>query len=268
MTFKIATWNINSIKMRLEHLTNFVQEHDPDIICLQELKCETDKFPHEELSHLPYNFYINGQKSYNGVAIFSKMQADEVQTNFANNPLPDEARFIECSFDSPIGYIKVISLYAPNGGEVNSSKFENKLKFYDQFNKYLQQTSQLNDKLFVGSDYNIAPFDLDVYDADKLRQSTCFTYKEQEKLRALLNNGFVDNYRLCHPNAQEYSWWDYRAGAFQQNKGMRIDSIISTYAAAEHLVDCKIDYNMRTQSKPSDHSAVLGYYKIHSSKNT
>lgn len=260
MSFKIVTWNINSIKMRLQHLSELINQHDPDIICLQELKCETDKFPYEELAHLPYNFYVHGQKSYNGVAILSKSPADEIITNFPANPLSDEARFIEASFNTAIGYIKVISLYAPNGGEVGSDKYHNKLVFYDHLTQYLLEQNKLNEKIFMAGDYNIAPFDIDVYDPISLESSLCFSYKEQQKLRTLFNLGFVDNYRAIHPDAQEFSWWDYRAGNFQQNKGMRIDSIISSSNAVQNLTNCVIDYDTRTKAKPSDHAPVIGFY--------
>lgn len=261
MKFKIVTWNVNSVKMRLAHLLELIKKHDPDIICLQELKCETEKFPYNEFAHLPYNLYIHGQKSYNGVAIFSKIPADEISTDFDNNPLQSEARFIEITARTPIGYARIISLYAPNGGEVNSEKYQNKLKFYDKFTDYLIKRQSIDEQLFIGSDYNIAPFNIDVHDPNNLRNSTCFTLPEQEKLRTILNNDFVDNYRALHPQTQEYSWWDYRAGAFEQNKGMRIDSIISSSNAIQHLNECIIDYNMRTRSKPSDHAPVIASYE-------
>lgn len=261
MSLKIATWNVNSIKMRIQHLIEFIESNDPDIICLQELKCETDKFPFEALSHLPYNLYVNGQKTYNGVAILSKIPADEVKFNFDKNPISDQARFIECSFLTAIGYIRVISLYAPNGGEVGSDKFINKLKFYDSFTDYIQSVKSFEELLFIGSDFNIAPYDLDVYNPTKLRGTTCFTYEEQKKLRAILHSGFVDNFRILHPTKNEFSWWDYRAGALEQNMGMRIDSIISTSNALAKLIDCKIDYHTRTKEKPSDHAPVIAEYK-------
>ena len=247
--------------MRLEHLIEFVNKYNPDIICLQELKCETEKFPYEELSALPYNFYVHGQKSYNGVAILSKISADEIITNFPDNPLPNEARFIEASFNSPIGYIKVISLYAPNGGEVGSDKYYNKLVFYDSLIQYLSSQNRFNEKIFIAGDYNIAPFDIDVYDPTSLESSLCFSYKEQQKLRRLFNMGFIDNYRVIHPTTPEFSWWDYRAGNFQQNKGMRIDSIISSSNAVQNLTNCMIDYESRTKTKPSDHAPVIGVYE-------
>ncbi|MBN8512587.1 MAG: exodeoxyribonuclease III [Rickettsiales bacterium] len=261
MSFKIATWNINSVKMRIPHLLDFITIHDPDIICLQEVKCETEKFPYEEFSHLPYNIYVQGQKSYNGVAILSKIRADEVSTEFPNNPVADQARFIECGFSSPIGYIKVISLYVPNGGEVGSDKYDIKLKFYDFFTDYLVAHKSFDEKKFICSDFNVAPFDIDVYEPKELEHSTCFTYEERRKLRTILNSGFVDNYRIIHPSKQEFSWWDYRAGAFEQNKGMRIDSIISSTNAVSHLVSCTIDYEARTKDKPSDHAPVVVAYE-------
>ncbi|MDP5109912.1 MAG: exodeoxyribonuclease III [Rickettsiaceae bacterium] len=260
MSFKIVTWNINSIKIRLNHLREFITEHNPDIICLQELKCETDKFPSEELSDLPYNLYIHGQKSYNGVAILSKIPADEVITKFPDNPIPEQARFIECSFDTPIGFLRVISLYAPNGGEVGSEKFAIKLDFYDAFINYIKSKKSFEEKLFIGADYNIAPFDTDVYSPDNLRDTTCFTLTEQRKLRTILNDGFVDNFRAKHPHKRDFSWWDYRAGAFEQNNGMRIDTIISTSNALQNLEDCIIDYKTREKRQPSDHAPVIGIY--------
>jgi len=260
MSLKIITWNVNSIKMRLQHLLELIEKHNPDIICLQELKCETNNFPYEELSHLPYNCYINGQKTYNGVAILSKIPADEINNNFLDNPIPNEARFLEASFDTKIGYIRVISLYAPNGGEVNSDKFYNKLKFYDAFINYINSKKSFDEKLFIGSDYNIAPFEIDVYDADKLQSTTCCTDEEKKKLRTILNSGFVDNFRVINPNKQEFSWWDYRAGAFQQNKGLRIDSIISSTNAINNLNDCFIDCDTRNKDKPSDHAPVIAIY--------
>ena len=261
MSLKIVTWNVNSIKMRLNHLCELISEHDPDIICLQELKCETDKFPYEELSYLPYNFYVYGQKSYNGVGILSKIPADEIKTEFEGNPLPEHARFIEGSFATSIGYIRVISLYAPNGAEIGSDKFKTKLTFYDAFNDYVQSLTSFEEKLFIGSDYNIAPFDIDVYDTVKLKDALCCTMIEKEKIRTLLNSGFVDNYRILHPNKNEFTWWDYRAGSFEQNKGMRIDSIISTSNALQNLSECIIDYKTREKLKASDHAPVIAIYK-------
>jgi exodeoxyribonuclease-3 len=260
MEFKVVTWNVNSITMRINHLIEFIKQHDPDVICLQELKCETVKFPYEALSHLPYNLYINGQKSYNGVAILSKIPADEVKIDFTNNPAPDQAIFIEICFNSFMGFTRVISLYAPNGGVVGSDKFQMKLEFYDQFTKYIKYLSSYDEKLLIGADYNIAPFNIDVYDPISLQNTTCCTILEKDKMRTILNSDFVDNFRIKHPQKQEYSWWDYRAGAFKQNKGMRIDSVVSSVNTLPFLQNCFIDYNTREQNKPSDHAPVIAIY--------
>lgn len=260
MEFKIASWNINSIKARLEHLLNFIKHHDPDIIALQELKCETDAFPYDILSDTPYNIYAHGQKTYNGVAILSKMPAESVKTNFQGNNIPDQARFIETIVNLPFGITRIISLYVPNGGEVGSDKFKIKLEFYDQFTEYLKSIKNLDENIIICSDYNVAPFNIDVYDPKELEYATCFTLEEKTKLRTLLNIGLIDNYRICNPETQEFSWWDYRGGSFQKNKGMRIDSILTNAYTAGYLSKCEIDRNQRECEKPSDHAPVIGYY--------
>jgi exodeoxyribonuclease-3 len=254
---KIATWNINSINMRLDHLRDFVNITKPDIVLLQELKCETDKFPYDQLSDLPYNFYIHGQKSYNGVAILSKFKADDVIYDFPSNPCSEQSRFIEVSLQTAVGFFNIISLYAPNGGEVNSDKFEMKLKFYDALTNYLDARKSFDENLIIGGDFNIAPFDIDVYSPKLLKDSTCFTPLEKTKMRTLLNSGFDDIYRILHPTKQEFSWWDYRAGAFEQNKGMRIDTILSSHKATGHFQNSYIEYSMRSKLKPSDHVPVI-----------
>lgn len=258
MTLKIAAWNINSVKMRIEHLTSFLQEHKPDILLLQELKCETAQFPEAELSSFGYNHYVLGQKSWNGVAILSKFPADEVKYSFVGNPCEEQARFIEITCKTPIGFARVISLYAPNGGEVDGDKFELKLKFFDALSKYLESIRSFDEKLFIGGDFNIAPFDIDVHSQKELQNSTCFTHVERQKMRTILNiSGLNDLYRLSHPDKKEFSWWDYRAGAFEQNKGLRIDFILASSNAITKMPECYIDYHARTKNKPSDHAPVV-----------
>lgn len=262
MNFKIASWNINSVKIRLQHLIEFIETHNPDIICIQELKCQNDKFPYNELEDFPYNLYIHGQKAYNGVAILSKIPADIITTEFPNNPISDQARFIEIALNTPIGFSRIISLYAPNGGEVNSDKFIQKLEFYDWFFKYIYFIKSFAEHIFICADFNIAPFDIDVYDPKSLQESTGFTLKERKKLRTIFNLGFIDNFRIKNLNKQEFSWWDYRAGAFEQNRGMRIDSIISTSNVIKYLDEFYIDYKTREKLQPSDHAPVIAKYSI------
>ncbi len=257
---KIATWNVNSVRTRLEHLRDYLIEENPDIVLLQEIKCETDKFPVEELSDLPYNFYIYGQKSYNGVAILSKFPADEAIKDLPNSNI-NQARFIEIAVQTPIGYCNIISLYAPNGSEVGSDKFEIKLKFYKDLVKYLQFRKSFDNKIIIGGDFNIAPFDIDVYSAKELANTTCFTKEEKYYLRAILNSGFEDLYRLSSSDRQEFSWWDYRVGSFEQNKGMRIDMILASSSAVDHFDNCQMSSNWRAKAKPSDHIPVVAKFK-------
>jgi exodeoxyribonuclease-3 len=258
---KIVTWNINSIKVRIQQLYDFLAEDKPDIVLLQEIKCETDKFPYDELSDLNYNFYVHGQKSWNGVAILSKYRADEVTYDFPGNYYSNESRFIEIALQTPIGFCRIISLYAPNGGEVDSDKFVGKLKFYDSLTAYLKSKKQWDAKLFIGGDFNIAPFDIDVYSPKDLLNTTCFTLRERQKLRTIMNLGFYDLYRIAHPDKQEFSWFDYKGGALQRNKGMRIDGVLASSNGANNLVDSFMLYSMRTVTKPSDHVPVVTILK-------
>ncbi len=247
--------------MRVSNFRDFLTEIDPDIVLLQEIKCETDKFPYEELSNFNYNFYIHGQKSYNGVAILSKFPADEIITSFPANPCVDQARFIEASIRTPVGYFNIISIYAPNGFEVGSDKFTTKLEFYKKLIEYLQNKKSSDEKLIIGGDFNIAPFDIDVHSPIELTGQTCFTLEERQLFRKILNSGYHDLYRMIYPDQDEFSWWDYRAGAFEKNKGMRIDMILASDNIADLVDDCHMLTSARGKTKPSDHIPVIASLK-------
>ncbi len=238
----------------------FLQNHSPDIVLLQETKCENHNFPSEELSALPYNLYIHGQKSYNGVAILSKFPADEIKFTFPQNPLQDEARFLEISCMTSVGYCRVISVYAPNGRVVGSETFASKLNFYDQLTAYLSDLKSVNEGIIIGGDLNIAPFDIDVYSVKDLQNSVGFTLEERLRLRALINSGFEDVYRLSKPTSQEFSWWDYRGGGLEKNMGMRIDALLATNNFVDKLHNAYIDKYYRTLERPSDHTPVLAEF--------
>lgn len=256
---KIVTWNINSVRTRIQHLLDFIDEANPDILMLQEIKCETQCFPYEELSHLPYNLYVHGQKSYNGVAILSKFKADEITYSFLGNPLVEQSRFIEITAQTSIGFCRIICIYVPNGGEAYSEKFELKLQFFDAINNYLESIKCFEEKIIIGGDFNICPFDIDVYSTQDFENKTGFTLVEKNKLRTLLNLGFDDQFRLNNPDVRQFSWWDYRGGAFSQDKGMRIDMILTSSSVTKNFSKCYIDYKTRTKIKPSDHAPVVLY---------
>lgn len=258
--FKIATWNVNSIRSRLEHVTDFLRDQDPCILLLQETKCTNDQFPHDHFSALPYNVSIHGQKSYNGVAIFSKYPIDEIKTDFRGNPCPAQARFLEVTCTTPIGYSRIISVYVPNGGEVGSEKFAMKLEFLSALTSYLNEIDAQDENLIVGGDFNVAPFDIDVYDPAALVNTTCFTEVEKGRMRTLMNKGFEDLYRLKHPDAQEFSWWDYRAAGFRRNLGMRIDFLLGNNNVLSKLQECYIDKSSRGKPQPSDHVPVVAEF--------
>jgi len=260
MILKLATWNINSIRSRLEHVLSFLDHEQPDILLLQETKCDDAQFPTDAFVTTPYNISKYGQKSYNGVAILSKVTVDEVKTNFPDNPCEDQARFLEIACMTSIGYSRIISVYVPNGGEVGSDKFIVKLKFYDALIAYFLSIKKHDEHLIIGGDFNVAPFDIDVYSPHDLKNSLCFTLEEKSKMRSLLNQGFEDLYRLCNPSGQEYSWWDYRAGAFEKNLGMRIDTILARPHSANILSNCYIAKSYRELDKPSDHVPVIAEF--------
>jgi exodeoxyribonuclease-3 len=253
-SIKIATWNVNSINAHLEQITSWVQDNAPDVLLLQETKCEDVKFPYDAFE--AYNVSHCGQKTYNGVATLSKFPMEDVITSFKNTPCPEQARFIEANISTNLGLIKVINTYIPNGGDVDSDKFKMKLTFLDQLNNYLN-TLDFEIPTVIGGDFNVAPFNIDAYSADEMRNKTLFTDVEKSKLRKILNSNFIDIFRACNPAAQEFSWWDYRKGAFDRNAGLRIDFLLANPKFADLLLGAKIDSEIRKHPKCSDHVPVI-----------
>lgn len=250
--FKIATWNVNSIRVREKQVVDWLQRNNIDIVLLQELKCQLDHFPKDEFESLGYNCYVRGQKTYNGVAILSKYPADEVIYNFPNNPCEDEARFIEISLDLPIGYSRVSSVYVPNGGEVGSDKFQKKLIFLKELGSYLDSID-FDEKLIIGGDFNVAPEENDVYSEKEMQDQTCFTLEERNLIRKIKNKGLVDPADLF---TKDFTWWDYRAGCFQNNKGLRIDYFLMDPNLCSVARGVSVDKLARSQEKASDHAPV------------
>lgn len=254
---KIACWNVNSIRSRLTQVISWIEKHDPDVVLFQELKCEELAFPHEAFSHLPYNNAIVGQKTFNGVAVFSKYVIDNIIEDFPGNPYSEQARFVEVSFDTPIGYSRVISVYVPNGGEVHSDKFELKLKFLEAFTKYLHNIKSTEENIIVGGDFNVAPFDIDVYAPQQLQHTTCFTIQERALIRSIFNDDWIDLYRVLYPAKCEYTWWDYRANSFEHNHGMRIDMLLGNPRVGDMVKEFLVDKEARGEEKASDHAPIM-----------
>ncbi len=250
---KIVTWNVNSIKARIEHLLEWLIAEKPDVALLQELKCKSDHFPYELIEDLGYNIAVHGQKTYNGVAILSKKPLSDVNTNFPDNPLPEEARYIEAFVNCSNYGFKVASVYVPNGQDLSSKKYEQKLAFLHALAQYLGQPLKIERSLIVGGDFNVAFTEMDVYNCHELEESICFSLSERQALRKLLSVGLVDPFRLINPQEEGFTWWDYRGNAFIRGHGMRIDYIFCSPEMAEKSQKCYISKHLRAKNRPSDH---------------
>lgn len=255
---KVATWNVNSVKSRCTQLVDYIKSScPPDILCLQELKCETSNFPYLEIEGTGYNHAIHGQKTYNGVAILSKYPIDEVSTTLPGEAIDQaQARYMEAVISLPSGAIRIVNVYVPNGQAIGSDKFIYKKLFYDHLYQHIKYLLTLNEKLIVAGDFNVAPSTIDVFDPTQSEGTICFHPEERVKFRALIGLGLTDIYRAVHPTTQEFSWWDYRESSWQRNHGLRIDHLLLSPEAADCTVGAGIDKHLRGNDKPSDHAPV------------
>jgi len=253
----IATWNVNSVKSRLEHLIKYLRSEDaPDILLLQELKCTTDSFPYLEVEDCGYNTAIHGQKTYNGVAILSKFPIEDITRGLPGDDNDQEARYIEAVISLDDKAIRVASIYVPNGQSPDSVKFQYKMRFFDRLYNHAKELLTYNEVLILGGDYNVAPSEIDVFDPEKMEGAVCFHIDERKKFRALIGLGLTDIYRAANDNKQQFSWWDYRAGCWQQNKGMRIDHLLLSPEAVDLVSKSDAYTALRGLEKPSDHTPV------------
>ncbi len=249
----IATWNINSIRMRLPLLLTWLKETAPDIVLLQETKTPDDQFPREALEDLGYNIALSGQKSYNGVAILSKFPLEDV-TRGIPGFIDDQTRYIEAVTNG----VRIASVYVPNGMAVGSDKYEYKLTFLKHLYAHTQTLLTYDEAFVLGGDFNIAPTDEDVYDPEEWHEKILCSTPEREGLRALLYLGLTDALRALHPQQKDlYTWWDYRGGSWQNNFGLRIDHLLLSPQAADHLTEASVDKKVRAIEKSSDHAPVV-----------
>lgn len=253
---RVATWNVNSVKSRLQHLLEWLREDGPEIVLLQELKCETSAFPYMEIEELGYNTAIHGEKTYNGVAILSKFPLEDITRELPGEDAYGHARYIEAVASIPGGVMRVASVYVPNGQEVGSDKYAYKLQFLDRLHAHAQRLLEFEEMLVIGGDYNIAPYDIDVHEPAAWANTVLCHPEVRRRLRAMLNGGLYDAFRLKH-QAAEYSWWDYRANGFASNNGLRIDHLLLSPQAADRLQDCVIRKDIRAKEKASDHASVV-----------
>lgn len=254
-TASIVTWNLNSIRSRLQHLLDFLERTAPDIVLLQELKLEEDKFPFAEIEDRGYNCAVYGQKTYNGVAILSKTPLEDITKGLGDDD--PQARYIEAVTTINSTVLRIASIYVPNGQALDSEKFPYKMQFFDKLTAHAQTLLGYEEVLVLGADYNVAYLPQDVYDANAIDGSICYHPQERSKLQALMNLGLYDAFRTLHPDEQAYSWWDYRAGKFQKDEGLRIDHLLLSAEATDRLQECVIDRDERGKDKPSDHAPVV-----------
>jgi exodeoxyribonuclease III len=252
----VATWNVNSIKQRIEHLVSWLNERQPDIVCLQETKCVDEAFPREPIEALGYNVAIHGQKTFNGVAVLSKLKFDEVTPGLPGDDADEHARFIEAVVSTRHGALRVASIYLPNGNPATTDKYTFKLKWMDRLLKYARQRLELEEPLVLAGDYNVIPAEGDVPNPDGWLNDALFKPQTRARFRALLNLGLTDAIRATSDAPGLYTFWDYQAGAWQRNLGLRIDHLLLSPQAADRFAGAGIDKHVRGFEKPSDHVPV------------
>ena len=249
---KIATWNVNSLAVRLPQLLDWLALHQPDALCLQETKLSDDKFPHAAISAAGYQVQWFGQKTYNGVALISKLPATEIVRNIPGHDDP-QARVIA----GTVGGVRIVGVYIPNGQSVESEKFPYKLAWLGALRDWIAQEQAVHPRLALLGDYNIAPEDRDVHDPVAWAGQVLCTPEERAHFKGLIALGLHDAFRLFEQPPKQYSWWDYRMLAFRKNQGLRIDHILVSEALRPRVTSCLIDKLTRKNERPSDHAPVI-----------
>lgn len=253
---RIATWNVNSVKQRVEPLVKWLGERQPDVVCLQEIKCVDDAFPREPIEELGYNIATHGQKAYNGVALLSKFPLEEVKSGLPGDDLDEHARFIEAVISTGQGAVRVASIYLPNGNPAPGDKYNYKMKWMDRLHQFAEERLALEEPMVLAGDYNAIPTPDDVHDPELWKTDALFLPETRAKWRTLTSLGLTDAIRATSDDCGLYTFWDYQAGAFQKNNGIRIDHLLLSPQAADKLTATGIDKQMRGGEKPSDHVPV------------
>ena len=257
---KIATWNVNSIRVRLPTVLDWIDQEQPDVLCLQEIKVASELFPSKPFEALGYQLAVSGQKTYNGVAILSRYDVTEVLHGFPDYDAEGQKRLIAAT----VGPVRVVIVYVPNGSAPDSPKFTYKLEFIRQLRNYMGRLHLIEEHLILVGDLNIAPEPRDVYNAEEMEGQIGFHPKERSALAELKRWGFEDVFRRHHEGGGLYSWWDYRAGAFRRDLGLRIDHIWASAPLASLSLECGMDKKQRSLPKPSDHIPVWATFDLSS----
>lgn len=255
---KIATWNVNSINARLDHLVKWLTDTQTDVVCLQETKCVDENFPYQAIHDLGYHTTFYGQKSYNGVAILSKHDIDDVQKNFPDDDDEAPKRLIAATING----IRIVNTYIPNGTELWSDKYTFKLDWLQRLRHFFDETCDNGGNVLLCGDFNVAPDELDVWSVPAWEGKIHFSKPERAAIKYVKQWGFVDVFRKVNGDKKEFSWWNYREGAWQRNRGLRIDHIWTSEALAEKCTACWVDKTPREWERPSDHAPVVAEFDI------
>tara|TARA_B100001564_G_C20464053_1_gene589433 strand:- start:12 stop:788 length:777 start_codon:yes stop_codon:yes gene_type:complete len=252
---KLISWNVNSVRARLDNIINYIKESSPDILFLQEIKTQEENFPKEVFEKIGYKSYVHGQKSYNGVAFLSKKEISNINTKIFNDKLK-QSRLITGDIKINKKTIKLINIYVPNGNPINTNKYDYKKEWLNLFVKNIQKILTKNKNILIAGDFNIIPEEIDTYDVKKYEDDALYKIEIRKKFRELLNLGFNDVYRFFNSKKQEYTYWDYFSGSWEKNYGLRIDHFLASKNILENLNSININKKPRSKIKPSDHTPI------------
>ena len=251
----ITSWNVNSVRARIDNIKDYLKKFSPDIVMMQEIKTEDPTFPYDDFSSLDYESHVFGQKSYNGVAIISKHKLKNIRIDLIKDKLK-QSRIISAEVDHKKKRIQIINIYTPNGNPVNTEKYTYKKEWLDSLIKQLKTLSKKNENIILGGDFNIIPSSQDVYNVKSFEDDALYRLEIRKKLREMINLGFHDAYRHIHGDKEGYTFWDYMRGAWQKNNGMRIDHFLVSNSLLSIVKDININKYPRGKEKPSDHTPI------------
>jgi len=251
----ITSWNVNSVRARIDNIKEYLKKFSPDIMMMQEIKTQDETFPYDDFSALDYESHVFGQKSYNGVAIISKHKLENIRTDLIKDKLK-QSRIISAEIKHKKKTIQIINIYTPNGNPVDTDKYTYKKNWLDSLIKQLKTLSKKNDNIILGGDFNIIPSPEDVYNVKSFEDDALYRLEIRKKLREMINLGFHDAYRHIHGDKEGYTFWDYMRGAWQKNNGMRIDHFLVSNSLLNIVKNVNINKNPRGKEKPSDHTPI------------
>ena len=260
--FTIATWNVNSVRQRIGHLVNWLQEKQPDVVCLQEIKTLDEGFPAAEIEALGYHVAVHGQKTFNGVALLSKRPLEDVRRGLPGDAGDEQARYLEATVSVPGGAFRVASIYLPNGNPAPGDKYDYKLRWMDRLRAHAEELLVLEEPLVLAGDYNVIPQAKDCHDPAVWANDALFLPETRRAFQRLTGLGLTEAVRATTDAAKLYTFWDYQAGAWQRNNGIRIDHLLLSPQAADRLLETIIDKDERDREKPSDHVPVRGIFRL------